>query len=226
MAAAQASALADGRPDVSAAVGLGGLRVPVVRCSTPPTESGFPPQFRRSGFPRRGPAVVGARLASQLALYSNGWLTLLAPRGWKCRAVLAATGHVFLSVLPPGAPAQVVSVSRRTPAVTADLPSAGTGEFGGLACPFFPAAAPQPGWTHCPSIPTGELVTRLGSHVAAFEDPSRVAGTGDPSGGVYPANGVVVYRDTRAALATCTLTEAKHAECTAILNDFIGRYPL
>jgi len=227
MVAAQPSASAVGGPHVLVLSRTGGVvRIPVLRCSTPPNRTGFLPQFRLSGFPRRGPAVVNARLASQLALYSNGWLTLLAPRGWKCRGVLGATGHVFLSVLPAGARSKVVSGSTRTPEVTAELPSAGTSEVGGLACPFFPTAAPQPGWTRCPSIPAGEAVARLGPRVAAFEDSPGVAGTGDPSGGAYPANGVVVYRESRAALATCTLPEAKHAECTAILNDFIARYPL
>ena len=203
-----------------------GVLLPVVRCSTPPSVSGFLPQFRRSGFPHGPRAAVSVSLGRRLAFYSNGWLTLLAPRGWKCSGAVGATGHLYVSVLPPNARSQVVYVSKRTPAVTAEIPSPDTGEVGGLACPFFPGAAPQPGWAHCPGIPTSERVVRLGPDAVAFSDPPYFRGTGNPSGGPYPANGVVVYRKAHAALATCTLPSVEHAECTAILNDFLARYPL
>jgi hypothetical protein len=120
----------------------------------------------------------------------------------------------------------VISVSRSTPGVTAEIPSPDTGEVGGLACPFFPNATPQPAWAKCPSIPAGERVARIGTDAVAFEDPPHVHGTGDPSGGDYPANGVIIYGDSRAALATCTLPESEHSDCTAILNAFVDRHPL
>jgi hypothetical protein len=61
-----------------------------------------------------------------------------------------------------------------------------------------------------------------------FEDPPGIAGSGWPSGGADPANGVVglvgspenelVYR------STCTLPASEHAICTASQNDLISRY--
>jgi hypothetical protein len=80
-------------------------------------------------------------------------------------------------------------------------------------------------------VPAVEQVVRLGTHAVAFEDQPDVAGTGNPSGGPYPANGVVIYNNSNATYPnageeTCTLPEAQHSICTEILNDFLGRYPL
>jgi hypothetical protein len=58
---------------------------------------------------------------------------------------------------------------------------------------------------------------------AFFEDPIGVSGVGDPSGGPYPANGVVTYNGTSATEATCTLPESDHALCTVVLNDFLRK---
>ena len=73
---------------------------------------------------------------------------------------------------------------------------------------------------------------RLGARRAvAFEDRPCVVGTGSPSGGPYPANGVVIYNSNgtkypNAGEETCTLPEAQHSTCADVLDDFLGRYPL
>jgi hypothetical protein len=210
--------------------------VPIVRCSTVPSTPGFLPQFKPSGLPRGLTAELATTLTGRLAFYSTGWVTVLAPVGWKCSGGVGATGALWISVVPPHTPRGGASVSdflagRDSAAVTAYFGSPGTGEVGGLACPFFAAATPQPGWARCPAIPQHEQTARLGVHAVAFEDPPHVEGTGDPSGGPYPANGVVIYNATSrpatmAAEETCTLQTAEHGTCTAILNDFVRRYPL
>ncbi len=166
-----------------------------------------------------------ADVARRLAFYTTGYVSVVAPRGWRCGGGTGATGALFISVSPEGG-----FVARsNAPAVTAYFGSPGTGEVGGVACPFFPNVKDRPNPT-CP-VPASERVVRLGVHTVAFEDPPHVTGTGQPSGGPMPANGVVVYNDSNprvrnAAQETCTLPESKHEICTAILNDFIQRYPL
>jgi hypothetical protein len=62
---------------------------------------------------------------------------------------------------------------------------------------------------------------------ASFADPPGVRGTGVPSGGQYPANGVMTYYPRAANgswMETCTLPAGQKAECTASLNAFLARY--
>jgi hypothetical protein len=70
-------------------------------------------------------------------------------------------------------------------------------------------------------------VSRLSSTVVAFEDPPFVRGSGVPSGGAFPANGVMTYPtdvSDGSYLETCTLPEISHSTCTTILDDFVARY--
>jgi hypothetical protein len=75
--------------------------------------------------------------------------------------------------------------------------------------------------------PPGEVITRLSNVAVAFEDPPHVHGTGDPSGGVLPANGVMVYRPSPSSgfpffEETCVLPVSEHAVCTVLLNDVLA----
>jgi hypothetical protein len=76
--------------------------------------------------------------------------------------------------------------------------------------------------------PAEEQSTQLSSTVVEFEDPPGVAGDGDPSGGPYPANGVMVYGPGSAMdgswTETCTLPASEHAICTLSLNEFASLY--
>lgn len=98
------------------------------------------------------------------------------------------------------------------------------------ACPLFPAAAAAAAADHfpCRAMPSAERVVRLGSTVVGFEDPAGVSGAGVPSGGPYPANGVLTYVDANGQhpsyLATCTLPDSEHSLCTASLNLFVSDY--
>lgn len=161
----------------------------------------------------------------RLAVYSNGWVTVVAPHGWHCFGVVGATGARSLTVLPPSVGAPRGFTVPQSRAVDVYVASPGTGEVG-IACALFPHVRPAP--SPCPPLPAREKVARLGPHVVAFEDPAHVHGTGAPSGGAYPANGVMIYDGSkypaRAAEETCTLPESEHATCTAILNAFLRRH--
>jgi hypothetical protein len=208
------------------AAAVNGVALPVVRCWTGPDVSGFLPQFKPSGLPRGLTAEMSRELAGQLAFYSTGWVTVIAPRGWRCSGATGATGALLIAVAPN---ARAGDLHPKALAVTAYFGSPGTGEVGGVACPFWPNVRDRPN-PRCP-VPVGERVSRVGTSAIAFEDPAHVSGTGNPSGGPYPSNGVVVYNASKpqvpkAAQETCALPQSEHATCTAILNDFLRRYPL
>jgi len=72
-----------------------------------------------------------------------------------------------------------------------------------------------------------ESVEQLGGGVVGFEDPPGVAGDGNPSGGPYPANGVMTYYSgdqNGSWMETCTLPSAEKALCTAVLDNFVSAY--
>ena len=61
--------------------------------------------------------------------------------------------------------------------------------------------------------------------MALFEDPPNVGGSGWPSGGPDPANGLVgIARRGTVFRSTCTLPSGDHTLCATILNYVISRY--
>jgi hypothetical protein len=194
------------------------VRLSVVRC---PTSYGTP-----TGKSPAIPATVTvSSSARNLAAYSNGWMLALAPRGWHCSGGVGADGNEGLTILPP----YVSTVTAAAAAVTAFHQWNGVAVY--TACPFFPELAR--GTSFPCAISRRELVGRLGARDVGFEDPPGVHGSGDPSGGALPANGVVAYtyvgtKPSNAQITvgseTCTLPKAQHAACTAVLNDFLGRW--
>jgi hypothetical protein len=76
--------------------------------------------------------------------------------------------------------------------------------------------------------PAEEQSTQLSSTVVAFEDPPGVAGDGDPSGGPYPANGVMIYGPGSVMdgswIETCSLPASDHSLCNVSLNEFVSLY--
>ncbi len=180
-------------------------------------------------------------VAGRLAIYTDqsGYVKLLAPAGWICRAEYGADGSGGVAVFPSGetAPSSAfgggwkLTPTSRTEAVVGSQTGGCAGCAVAQACPLFPAAASsyvaefeQP----CPqSRPDFEAVENLNAETVAFMDPSGRAGDGEPSGGLDGANGVMLY-DAHGAtgswLDTCTLPPADVALCTAALNTFVGWY--
>ena len=61
----------------------------------------------------------------------------------------------------------------------------------------------------------------------AFTDPPGIKGTGQPSGGQYPANGVMTYHPSAqdgSWQETCTLPASEKDVCTVVLNTFVSWY--
>ncbi|MGH8994732.1 MAG: protein kinase domain-containing protein [Acidimicrobiales bacterium] len=192
-----------------------------------------------------------------LAFYasSDDSVAVLAPSGWSCAAAVGADGSASLVAVPPDEASDLVHghhhsidpghENKLTEAITLSDTGACAGCATTQACGLFGQAASTPAPAgpgaensdnsndplspKCDaSPPAQEAVTRLSGSVVAFEDPPGLRGTGVPSGGVNPANGILTYSngDTGAAsyLSTCTLPENDHSLCTAVLNDVLKRY--
>jgi hypothetical protein len=157
--------------------------------------------------------------SDQLMFYANSALAVLAPMGWSCNGAVGVDGS-----------AQIMVSSRDgSQEVTASDGGACVSCNATIACPLISTAASAlPTGVSCPSqAPAAEETSRISATTDAFQDPPYVHGTGTPSGGRYPANGVMLYggHPSEAYTETCTLPSPQHKICTVILNDFLSRYP-
>lgn len=185
---------------------------------------------------------VASRLPTQggtagLSFYSNGLLTVLAPTGWSCSALVAADGGERLDAYPPGGP----DLSTTSPAVGTELVQV-DGEYTGhgpgalFICPLFPgspAATFMHGTPPCPEAPPGQVTTPITADVVTFRDPPGTRGSGAGSGGALTSIGAAVYpqvgRPEPAGgvpvdVLSCTLDTARSRLCPAIEADFLVRY--
>jgi hypothetical protein len=144
---------------------------------------------------------VPNNLANQLYVYTeqDSMMKLVAPSGWVCRADYAADGSGDVSVYPSGEtlPASPLSSSSKVEAIVGTQVGGCAGCAMSQACSLFNAAAIdyQSQFTKkCPArSPSAESVVHLGSSVVSFADPPGISGNENPSGGQYPANGVMTY---------------------------------
>ncbi|HXR13180.1 MAG TPA: hypothetical protein VN740_00890 [Solirubrobacteraceae bacterium] len=203
------------------ASGAATVRIPVVRCAT---------VFGVGGPPKHVPATISVSAAGpsrELAAYTNTELFLVGPRGLRCSGIVAADGGSQVIAWAPGRPKP--APHSHGVGLTLNIDPACAGCKADDACPFFTVLASMLGFPCSLGVPPKELVSRPRADLALFEDPPGVAGSGWPSGGPYPANGVVGVRGSPPASAlvyrsTCTLPAAEHAICTASLNDVVARY--
>ena len=201
-----------------------GSVVPLTVC---PTKFGV--SFGKSAvFPSLTTLSISTPLASSLAAYTDtqGLMTVIGPRGWKCSASYGADGSGGVTVFPRGS-----SATSPVEGIVAGETSACYGCTTGQACALFPTAeeAFQAAYRYaCPAHrPPRESIYRLSKTVVAFEDPSYVKGEGALSGGQFPANGVMTYlsgSNDGSWVETCTLPDNVHSTCTAVLNDFVAKY--
>lgn len=172
--------------------------------------------------------------ASNMAIYatSNGRLAMMAPISWSCSASFGEDGSGGLAVVnTPDTDVPDVFTMRGSTfpeAITARTTGACAGCTDTTLCPFFSSVHSIINTRTC-STPTGETTGLLSADVAYFDDPPGVSGTGRPSGGTSPANGVVIDASrrpgtTQSYVATCTLPQSEHSLCTAVLDDFTRRY--
>jgi hypothetical protein len=189
----------------------------------------------RPPIPGRLSASVTAREAARLRFFSDGFVTVLAPRSWTCAGSAAADGSESLSVFPARQPnpLQADHVPSAAEAVTAFVDYTGHGPGAQLVCTLFPgtrAAGLAAKTGGCAPSSPRETVRRTGAAVARFDDPPGVRGVGVPSGGANRAVGAVVYPQPRpepdsvtVSKVTCTVRPATTDRCRAIVDDFVSR---
>jgi len=197
-----------------------GPTVSAVRC---PTTFGI---SQHATWPTRVRVLHSPASVRGLAAYSNSQIVLVGPAGMRCSGIVATDGGSQLVLWPQGEPKP--GEHSRGAGLTLTLDPACAGCQADDACPFFTAFARKLGFPCRTAVPAGEHVDDVSSSLVLFEDPPGVAGSGWPSGGSDPANGVVgihtsggnsaVYR------STCTLPASQKAACTVSLNDAISRY--
>jgi hypothetical protein len=181
------------------------------------------------------PLAASAATAARLAFYSNGFVTILGPRRWTCRAVEAADGGRSVSVFPPGQTDPLLADHPPSDAagVTVLFDYTGHGPGALLVCSLFPrsdAAALARGVAPCPALPRREQLERPTPDSVVFHDPPGVKGTGSPSGTHNAASGFVSFPQLRpepssvpVAKLTCSLPPAVSGLCPAIIGDFLTR---
>lgn len=234
------------RRAVSHTVGTQAVALPVKECPTTQGIQGTSP----SSLPSTITMSLPSSMAKSVAYYSDSTRSIapiMAPAGWSCNVVEAVDGSITVSVFPRSESATFASqtsspqpfATSKAIAVVADSGGACQGCVADIACPLISYVGTQTGQTTpCPNTqPTGEDVkwlngsptmgsSSVANDAVSFEDPPGVAGEGDPSGGPYPANGVLLYsyaEEGSASVVTCTLPPSQHDLCMAILNDFSTR---
>ncbi|HSO97151.1 MAG TPA: hypothetical protein VLV81_14045 [Acidimicrobiia bacterium] len=181
------------------------------------------------------PLAATTKTAARVAFYSDGFVTLLGPRGWSCHGVEAADGGRSLSVFPPGQTDPLLGdhLGAGASGVTAIVEYTGHGPGAQLVCGLFPhtaAADLARGIASCPAPPSREQLERPTPDVVVFRDPPGVTGSGAPSGGHNPATGLVNFPQLRpepssvpVAKETCTLPSSTGGLCGPIVADFLTR---
>jgi hypothetical protein len=186
-----------------------------VRVASCPTGYGIAAPVER--LPRTVATGLTGGQAARLRFYGNNSLLVLAPAGWHCSGLVGADGSAGMTVAHDGQAIAVQAVG-----YTSSVGAA-------AACPLFADADPLSPVPCAQHHPAAEIITRVNSTTIAFQDPPHVHGTGQPSGGSLPANGVMRYSPSARRgfffEETCVLPAADHRLCTTILDDGIRRAP-
>ena len=179
--------------------------------------------------------TLPARTAARVSFYSDGFVTVLGPKGWDCSGLEAADGGQSLSVFPAAQrnPLSAENLPASAAGVTVRLDYTGHGPGAGLVCALFPgtqAASIADSTGGCAAVPRAELVQHLSADVARFVDAPRVKGSGEPSGGRNASTGVVIFPQlhpepgsVNVAKASCTLPTTSSSLCGPIIGDFVAR---
>jgi hypothetical protein len=197
-------------------------RRPVLDVVTCPTQFGAGPETLPAP-PARLPVGLPARVAKQLAFYSNGRITMLAPKGWSCDGLLAADGGEQLQAYPKGAaPKPGRAIAGPSVIVVADYTGHGPGAQ--LVCPYFPDSeaarffgAEGPA---CPALPRGRTVVHETDDVATFRGPTGTVGEV-----IYPQNTGESPGGVPVTYAECTIRGVGKALCASVLDDVLTRRP-
>ncbi len=146
--------------------GLVSVVLPIQRC---PTSYGAD-QPRPAHITTTMQVLVPSALAADLALYTDRYQNLdpvLAPRGWKCSALVGADGSAGITVYPQG-----TTANEAKSFVNAFTNGGCSGCAASEACVYFANATsqiPDPGQQVCPSVPRSTWVAYLSGSTSAME---------------------------------------------------------
>ena len=148
--------------------------LPVISCSTTYGARSPPSPF----VARQLPTTSSTR---GLSFYSNGLLTVLAPSGWACSALVAGDGGQKLDVYPPGKPDYASELPPKVPSRSRSKASTPVTFQGPSSSAVWSPSRPRPlrstrmvlPGPQC-QAPTGERTTQLTPDVVAFNDPLSV----------------------------------------------------
>jgi hypothetical protein len=210
--------------------------LPVVPCNTT-----FGVEQTEPWFPRRLAVSVPSAQQRGLSFYSNGFITLLGPRGWACSALVAGDGGQALGVYPPGNPDPTMELPRPgSELVLAETDYTGHGPGEQLACGLFRSSEAHASMqnagmlSECAPPPDREADSRLTNDIVQFDDPPGVRGSSAGSGGRLPGRGVLIYPQSpstspsgvNVAKLSCTLGSPMANLCPTLIGDFVARsYP-
>jgi hypothetical protein len=192
--------------------------LPVVRCKTTYGADGTPSSY----VPQRLTATLDAAQARKLEFFSNGRISVLAPRGWSCSALVAANGSEDLTVTPK--PVDANSTKPITgPSVQVGQDYTGHGPGAQTICPYFPsspAASLAADTGGCPKLPHGEVVHSVTPDLVTFRLPDGTTGAA-----LYPqvgqeGDGVTV------TVVDCLVAKSAKGLCAPIIADEIERSPM
>jgi hypothetical protein len=205
------------------------VAIPVVPC---PVTSGTN-QTPVVGVPQRLAATLPGSISSRLNFYSNGEMSVLAPKGWACTSLFATDGGHNLVAYPPGqANPSNGSAPPDAQGVVGILDYTGHGPGVEEICGLFPNAPVVQHYEtevgNCHQSPS-ETISRVTPDVATFRDPPNVKGSGDFVGDANPISGVAIFPQNDPGNVgditkeTCGLASRDSAVCAWIIGDFMVR---
>jgi hypothetical protein len=203
-------------------------KVPVVVC---PTQFGTSVPTEVAKIPHFEPVTLPPQRAVSVALYTDlaQLQTVLGPRGWECKASYGADGNGGVTIYPEKASIRFKGISlvndRNLQAVHVEWNAACVGCILDQTCPYFSGARAmfvQFGYSNPDAIcvrPRGEVLQRTSANLDFFLDPPGVKGSATPSGGPFPALGMVYWGGpvklmngrsgtNGSAIETCTIEQS------------------
>ena len=203
--------------------------LPVVGCTT---THGVPPTPADPKAPTS--VTITTHDQPRLSGYSDlrGFLPLVGPAAWTCKALEATDGGQAVGVTPPGvSPRDSWGVGSKPTLPLAD------GVYGSLVpacqgcvydeiCGIVPSAdADFPGFVGlCNAPPAGQRVTPLGHNRYAISDPPGALGL-DAAHSVLKYTPRTATTDATVERITCILPATQQNVCTALIDAFFELHP-
>ncbi|MGZ8693939.1 MAG: hypothetical protein ACXWYS_00710 [Gaiellaceae bacterium] len=181
--------------------------LPVTPCRTTNGESGAAAMPEDLAGEEPAPENLDEKQVSQLAWYEGDvnaqkGLRVLAPRGWRCSAVLGPSDSWGLTVQPAGGGGEQVKIS-----------AVYGGPAAQFACDYFRSAAVRAPVPASCAPPADTAITHVGDHLVLVE--TTVRG--------LPVQAMLFWYPDKAEGARCLLPRSREALCKAIIAEARAR---